>query len=66
MTSKFMILDGISGVPLGREVAETLQAEGHATIRFDCLEQATRPLYELRSACAKVMNKRENKDGFYL
>ena len=66
ITSKFMVLDGISGVPLGCEVAETLQADGHATIRFDCLDQPARSLYELRSACAKVMNKRESKDGFYL
>ena len=66
MASKFMILDGISGVPLGREVMEALQADGHAVIRFDCLEQSVRPLYKLRSACAKTMNKRESKDSFYL
>ncbi len=63
--SKFLIIDGISGVPLGREIEEALQTEGYLTTYFDCLKQGARCFYSLRSACAKALNKRVDKDGFY-
>ena len=63
---KFLILDGISGVPLGRDVADALQAEGCTTVHFDCLAQSSRRFHGLRSAYAKARNKQADKDGFYL
>ena len=64
--TKLLLLDGIGGVPLGREIAEALQADGHDVVHFDCLEQQARRLYTLRSAYTKVINKHAQKDGFYL
>ncbi|WP_153111302.1 CgeB family protein [Propionivibrio limicola] len=63
---RFLILDGIGGVPLGLELATALQADGHTAIHFDCLKQKTRPFYGIRSACAKLLDKEADKDGFYL
>ena len=62
---KILILDGISGVPLGRDLCDAFSAAGIATEHFDCLKQKKRPLYEIRSAYAKLENKRHNHDGFY-
>ena len=62
---KILVLDGISGVPLGRELCEAFSASGIATVHFDCLKQTQRPLYGIRSACAKLENKRRDHDGFY-
>ena len=64
--ARFLLLDGIGGVPLGREIAEALQACGHDVVHFDCLKQQSRRLYGFRSACAKAINKHAEKDGFYL
>jgi spore maturation protein CgeB len=65
-SAKFLVLDGIGGIPLGQEIAENLQANGHSAIHFDCLKQRCRKFYGIRSACAKFINKRAEKDGFYL
>ncbi|MDR2452160.1 MAG: glycosyltransferase [Candidatus Accumulibacter sp.] len=54
---RFLVLDGIGGVPLGREIAECLRAEGHVAAHFDCLGPAPRPLYGARSSCAKVVGR---------
>ena len=62
---KILVIDGISGVPLGRDLCEAFCASGIATVHFDCLKQAQRPLYEIRSAYAKFENKRRDHDGFY-
>lgn len=62
---KFLILDGISGVPLGREITQALQAEACTVNRFDCLEQQVRRFHGLRSAYAKLVNKQGNQDSFY-
>ena len=63
--TKLLMLDGISGVPLGLELAESFRAQGVRVLHFDCLKQKPRPLYGLRSACAKLSNKRAQKDRFY-
>ena len=63
---RILVIDGISGVPLGREIVTNLQACGHEAIHFDCLKQQCRSFYEIRSAFAKVVNKRADKDGFHL
>ena len=62
---KILILDGISGVPLGRDLCDAFSAAGIATVHFDCLKQPQRPLYDIRSAYAKFENKRRDHDGFY-
>ncbi len=62
---KILILDGIGGVPLGREMGESFREHGVPAIYVDCLRERTRPLYEIRSAYAKLVNKRLEKDEFY-
>ena len=64
-TQKFLILDGISGVPLGQEIAGTLESLGHLTTHFDCLKQRVRRFYGLRSALAKTLDRRTQEDSFY-
>ncbi len=66
LSARFLLLDGISGVPLGREIADDLRAAGHSVVHFDCLKQQDRTLYGIRSAYAKIINKHAEKDGFYL
>jgi spore maturation protein CgeB len=62
---KVLILDGISGIPLGREICENLCALGIDAVHFDCLKQRKRPLHEIRSAYAKLQCKQSERDGFY-
>jgi spore maturation protein CgeB len=62
---RFLVLDGISGVPLGREITESLRAEGHFADHFDCLRPASRPLYGIRSACAKAISRLSAGTEFY-
>jgi spore maturation protein CgeB len=54
---RFLVLDGIGGVPLGREIVECLRAEGHVADHVDCLRQTARPLYGIRSSCAKAIHR---------
>lgn len=61
---KILVLDGIGGVPLGREVCETCGELGVATVHIDCLQQARRPFYAARSAYAKLRNRGYDRDGF--
>lgn len=63
--ARFLVLDGIGGVPLGREIVENLRASGHEAFHFDCLRQKSRAFYGVRSAYAKTVNKRGDKEGFY-
>lgn len=63
---KILILDGIGGVPLGREICETFTQLGIAATHVDCLRQPRRPFYGLRAAYAKARNKSDARDGFHL
>ena len=63
---KFLLLDGISGVPLGKEIAENLREAGHSVVHFDCLKQQSRAFYGIRSAYAKIINRHAEKESFYL
>jgi len=63
--ARFLVLDGIGGVPLGREISANIRGEGHVAIHFDCLEQPVRSLYGIRSAYAKTINRRHDRDSFY-
>jgi spore maturation protein CgeB len=60
-----LVLDGIGGAPLGREISESILAEGHVATHFDCLEQPVRALHKIRSAYAKAINRQQNRDSFY-
>lgn len=62
---KILVIDGIGGVPLGRDLCLEFSAAGIASVHFDCLQQRQRPFYAIRSAYAKLGNKRLNHDGFY-
>ncbi|MCL2344667.1 MAG: glycosyltransferase [Desulfobulbus sp.] len=62
---KLLILDGIAGAPLGRELQEAFQESGVETAHVDCLQQAMKPLYGVRSAWAKLRNRESGGDSFY-
>ncbi|MFA7291772.1 MAG: glycosyltransferase [Rhodocyclaceae bacterium] len=62
---KILILDGIGGVPLGREVCETFGELGINAIHVDCLQQPRRPFYAAHSAYAKLRNRGHDSDHFY-
>lgn len=63
---KILVLDGIGGVPLGREVCDTFVELGVSATHFDCLQAPRRALYSARSTYAKLRNRGMEKDGFYL
>jgi spore maturation protein CgeB len=63
--TKIFVLDGIGGVPLGRDLCQAFSAAGITSVHFDCLQQQPRPFYAIRSACAKLENKRRDHDGYY-
>lgn len=62
---KLLILDGIGGVPLGREIAESFTTQGLLTIHKDCADLPKIRGYGLRSALAKLVNRSNQKDTFY-
>ncbi|MCP5267989.1 MAG: glycosyltransferase [Zoogloeaceae bacterium] len=62
---KILVLDGIGGVPLGREICETLVELGVAATHFDCLQAPRRAFYGAHSAYAKLRNRGTDRDGFY-
>lgn len=61
---KILVLDGIGGVPLGRDIGQTLVGLGVETVHFDCLRQSTRPFYSIRSALVKAGNRSGGRDTF--
>jgi spore maturation protein CgeB len=63
--TKLLILDGISGVPLGQELYEAISNTGVKSEYADLKKFKTKPLYSLRAAYRKALNKRESADGFY-
>lgn len=65
MTNKILILDGISGVPLAREISETCSALGRQTYYVDLARLDKIPLYKLRSMFSKAVNRRQDSDAFY-
>lgn len=62
---KFFIIDGIGGVPLGRELREAFTDIGVSTAYLDALRQRPRNLYGLRSAFHKARNKLRDKAAFH-
>lgn len=62
---RVLLLDGIGGIPLGREIAENMRTCGYEVAHFDCLKQKSRAFYQVRSAYAKALEKRADNDGFF-
>lgn len=60
-----LLLDGISGVSLGREISEAFEQIGVNVSYADLRKLRSRKFYLLKSIIAKVFNKRENTDSFY-
>lgn len=65
MTSKLLVLDGISGVPLGREIAQVAGELGVNTAYQDLASMPKIPFYRLRSIYAKTLNKQKQDEGFF-
>lgn len=63
--TKVLILDGISGVPLGEELCEAFANIGTTVSYADLRKFEPLMFYGLKSAFRKALNKRENADGFY-
>jgi len=63
--TKVLILDGISGVPLGEELCEAFANIGTAITYADLRKFKSLKFYGLKSAFRKALNKRENADSFY-
>ena len=62
---KILVLDGIGGVPLGREICEAFGELGLAATHFDCLRAPRRALYGAHSAFAKLRRGGLGRDSFY-
>lgn len=62
---KLLILDGISGIPMGREICSTFHEKGIATEHFDCLQTPRRPFHGIRSAYSKLRARAHEKDSFH-
>jgi spore maturation protein CgeB len=63
--TKLLILDGISGVPLGKELCEAFIKNGLEADYADLRKLESQALYGLKAGFRKAMNKRENADSFY-
>lgn len=61
---KYLILDGIGGVPLARELTEAFVQAGSLAVHWDALRQKPRRWYGLSSALFKARNKARDGDGF--
>lgn len=66
---KFLLLDGIAGVPLGEDLARALTSIDIKATHYNLLQMPKVPLYAVRSALAKLVNRARDKSGdtfFYL
>jgi spore maturation protein CgeB len=64
-SQKLLILDGIGGVPLGREMAEAFNVHGVDSAYYDCAKLPKINLYNLRAGFAKLINRADKKDIYY-
>lgn len=63
--SKILVLDGISGVPLAKELCEAFASNGTEVTYADLRKFKPLMFYGVKSAFRKALNKRETADGFY-
>jgi spore maturation protein CgeB len=63
--TKLLILDGISGVPLAKELCEAFTQVGVKANYADLRKFDPQAFYGAKAAFRKAMNKRENVDSFY-
>ncbi|WP_415846179.1 glycosyltransferase [Stutzerimonas zhaodongensis] len=61
---KIIILDGISGVPLGKEIHGAFQGAGVSSVYADAFHFKARPFYRLSSIVLKSRNRMRDKEGF--
>ena len=61
---RLLILDGIGGVPLGREMRQAFEALGIEASHYDCADLDRIPLYGLRAGVSKLLNKWDGMDEF--
>lgn len=64
VSAKYLIVDGIGGVPLGRELFDAFVERGVNAVYWNALEQKPRRFYKLISSVVKAKNKLRNRDGF--
>lgn len=62
---KILLFDGISGVPLGKEMHEAFVQCGFAADYIDNSQIRKKPIYKLQSAASKVLNKTLYSSEFY-
>lgn len=65
VSNKLLVLDGIGGIDLGRNLATSIRSQGVLTEYRDMAEMPKITMYKPRSAIAKIRNKQNDKDGFY-
>lgn len=65
MSNKLLVLDGIGGIDLGRNLSASIQEAGVTTEYIDMAELPRIVLHKPRSAIAKILNNSNEKDGFY-
>lgn len=63
--TKLLILDGISGVPLAKELCDAFIKIGVSTSYTDLRNFEAQAFYSLKAGFRKALNKRENADSFY-
>jgi spore maturation protein CgeB len=61
---RLLILDGIGGVPLGREMQQAFEALGIEASHYDCADLDRISFYGLRAGVSKLLNKWEGMDEF--
>ena len=62
---RLVIFDGISGVPLARELHEAFVTEGVDAVYVDGQQLRRKPFYTVRSKVVKSLDKLRDDDGFY-
>lgn len=63
--SKVIILDGIGGVPMGREIHQAFGELNIDCMHYDLAELEQIRFYRLRAVYSKTINKHREKDSFY-
>lgn len=65
LNNKLLVLDGIGGIDLGRNLTASIHKHSIDTVYFDMAKMPKIALQRPRSAIAKMLNKKNDKDGFY-